>query len=786
MVLERLSGSRKCYAQTLLRVVDFVTDLEPCRLATAVTFGESQSLRHRFEMLADAQVTSKVSRLGWAFVLMGAITSMLMPARAEQPAEKPTASAAAVDEASADQAKAKDAAKRSEPDAAKPIATTPERAAAEKRSGQTIKGIGTVFDPDGDCRFKEEQDAVTMIVPNTWHDLTYTDDYSKLNAPRILQDAKGDFTLEGTVAVFDLPTGKGSSGGDHSFVSAGLLIWQDERNFIRMERAAVGDAPFVWVERFQEGKSVSQQGHELTNKDTFLRVTRKGDAFTFATSEDGKTWAQVQNEEAKLDETLKVGVLAINSTVDAFSVKIKDLKLSRAAPNNDGGQVGWPMRVRVVDEATGQPITTPHFSVEWGAKITSSDGDASGEATLTLPSRAPSFFYLRVRAPSYAPMRAFWSSRGEQPADELPESFTFAMSKAIKVGGRVIDEEGDPVAGATVFFSAGDGVALTGRRAESSFFDEEYKTDAQGRWESDLAPPNINNGSFRVDHPDFARVSERWSVDDKIDELRSLTYTWTLHRSFNVRGRITDSAGQPVEGAVLAIGYMNSYADGGPFPKTDADGNYEFSRVGAQLGLFQNADPRLTITAMKVGFAPVMQRIGGWEPGARPVERYVDRTIDFVFKRGRTVRIRVVDSAGQRVSGMRVFPDDWNETRPFMVLAKFGLPQKTDENGVWEWSWAPPDDELKYDVYGREYMDVRDYPIAATQAEKEVTITLKRPQLLSGHVIDATTKKPIESFVVQKGFEGFKNKPDGVSWDLSTDTRRARWPIRKVDHDAAA
>ena len=140
-------------------------------------------------------------------------------------------------------------------------------ASADEKPAQTIKGFGTVVDPDGDCQVKEENGRVTIVVPKTHHDLTYTEDYTKLNSPRILQDVKGDFRLEDKVEAFELPNDKASSGGKYSFVSSGLLVWQDDHNFIRMDRAAVGNSPFIWVERFQDGKSVSQkmrnreQGH---------------------------------------------------------------------------------------------------------------------------------------------------------------------------------------------------------------------------------------------------------------------------------------------------------------------------------------------------------------------------------------------------------------------------------------------------------------------------------------------------------------------------------------------
>jgi hypothetical protein len=128
---------------------------------------------------------------------------------------------------------------------------------ASDQAPQLIKGFGTVIDPDSDCRFKADDGKLTITVPATHHDLTYKTESSKLNAPRVVQDAKGDFTLEVTVSRFTLPKPNTASAGQVSFVSGGLLVWQDDHNFIRVDRAAEGSSslsPFVWVERFQDGK----------------------------------------------------------------------------------------------------------------------------------------------------------------------------------------------------------------------------------------------------------------------------------------------------------------------------------------------------------------------------------------------------------------------------------------------------------------------------------------------------------------------------------------------------
>ncbi len=95
LALERAGGSRKSYAQTLLAVVDFVGSARQVRPALCVSFGESHSLRKRFEVLADSSVTSSLSRAGWLLLSLGVMASVLMPARAQEEPPKSAPSPAA-------------------------------------------------------------------------------------------------------------------------------------------------------------------------------------------------------------------------------------------------------------------------------------------------------------------------------------------------------------------------------------------------------------------------------------------------------------------------------------------------------------------------------------------------------------------------------------------------------------------------------------------------------------------------------------------------------------------
>jgi regulation of enolase protein 1 (concanavalin A-like superfamily) len=203
---------------------------------------------------------------------------------------------------------------------------------AQGKKPQAVKGWGEVTDPDSDCRVTEEKGVLTITVPKSHHDLTYTDEYTKLNAPRVLRSAEGDFTLQAKVQAFPVPGDVTSSGGPHKFVSAGLLVWQDDKNFIRLERAAVaGPNPaFVWFERFEGGKSVSKGTKaRLGEKDTGLRVERKGNRFKFSYDDggEGKNWAEAHTEEVALPAKLRVGVAAVNTTAREFPARLTELEL---------------------------------------------------------------------------------------------------------------------------------------------------------------------------------------------------------------------------------------------------------------------------------------------------------------------------------------------------------------------------------------------------------------------------------------------------------------------------
>jgi beta-lactamase regulating signal transducer with metallopeptidase domain len=80
LAMERLRGSRKSYATTLLTVVDSLAPRATMQSAFGIAFGESSSIRRRFELISDSSVHARMTRGGWLLLAIGLLTLVLVPA----------------------------------------------------------------------------------------------------------------------------------------------------------------------------------------------------------------------------------------------------------------------------------------------------------------------------------------------------------------------------------------------------------------------------------------------------------------------------------------------------------------------------------------------------------------------------------------------------------------------------------------------------------------------------------------------------------------------------------
>jgi regulation of enolase protein 1 (concanavalin A-like superfamily) len=228
------------------------------------------------------------------------------------------------------------------------------RALAADKPVQIVPGFGAVVDPDGDCRISDRV-KFTIGVPGTTHGLTFMPQpgQNKSNSPRLLQDVKGDFQVAVKVAAFPTPPTGASTTGRSVHQAAGLLIWIDDHNFIRLERAGSGGKaqPWIYFERFEDGQSVKKRFLSIDNTDTYLHITRTGDTLAFRSSDDGQAWSKVQTVTTKLPEQLTVGLHAINSSVERFTGTIEVL-----TPESGEGFPSFPA------DASNKPQIVRSFS----------------------------------------------------------------------------------------------------------------------------------------------------------------------------------------------------------------------------------------------------------------------------------------------------------------------------------------------------------------------------------------------------------------------------------------
>ena len=120
------------------------------------------------------------------------------------------------------------------------------------------------------------------------------------DAPRLLHEISGNFAVEVKIkAVSDnLPS------------VGGLLVWNDEENFIRFERGMHLENEISFsaniqgkLDRFGRGRLPSDVLH--------LRLERIGDRFSAYCSDDGESWLTCGYMDFPADDPIKVGICAL-------------------------------------------------------------------------------------------------------------------------------------------------------------------------------------------------------------------------------------------------------------------------------------------------------------------------------------------------------------------------------------------------------------------------------------------------------------------------------------------
>ena len=193
---------------------------------------------------------------------------------------------------------------------------------AEDGAGSPLIGWDEILDPDADCEIKA---TITITVPKA-HDLNPR----SLNAPRLLKQVSGEFTASVKVTGDFEP-----AAGD--FRAAGMVLWEDEFHFLRLERGAYVKNGEFWCatppfEYYRNGKAFQflpfykPVANTFEGSSTWFKITRRDDRIVAWVSNDGSQWKQVLDKEDVFAEQISVGPMAM-SRLTEVSFDFEDFEI---------------------------------------------------------------------------------------------------------------------------------------------------------------------------------------------------------------------------------------------------------------------------------------------------------------------------------------------------------------------------------------------------------------------------------------------------------------------------
>jgi hypothetical protein len=206
--------------------------------------------------------------------------------------------------------------------------------------------FGKWIDPRGDCRHEIQAGKLTLHVPASVHVLVpsykVNDDIvnnlqGNQDAPRLLQEVTGDFTVQVKLANFPPKDAKNLDNRQEAFRGAGLLLWQDKDNFLQLLAKQDGDLTPEggpagnWMWAFAGGKMVGNTFARGSGM-PWLKIERRGQNLLIHRSKDGQKWHDFTGFDKPftkwdLPSTLQVGLVAVNCSGHASTFTFEEFNL---------------------------------------------------------------------------------------------------------------------------------------------------------------------------------------------------------------------------------------------------------------------------------------------------------------------------------------------------------------------------------------------------------------------------------------------------------------------------
>ncbi len=354
-------------------------------------------------------------------------------------------------------------------------------------------------------------------------------------------------------------------------------------------------------------------------------------------------------------------------------------------------------------------------------KLNASD---QGECEAPLPGDPIRGLLINSRMDGFVDTSFFWKAAAGEP---IPAEYRMRLLKAQPVGGRVLDTDGHPVAGACVRIDVPqDAQADQGAEVPqiSHWGSALATTDADGRWKIDrFGRDGLRNIRGNATHPDYAEgFSIHLAGPNPAAEKQLLAgvYDFELIRPSTLRGVVVDSEGRPVSEARVAL---HSHINIRRETTNDASGVFVLNGVRGTNSLSVEA-PGFAQTNFDVAVGPA------------------SGPLRVVLASAGRLRLRAVDTNGAPVPGAIV------SLHPNQLSGLGNREQTTDADGGVVWDSLPGNGCL-ITIHATGYRWVqRVYPDAMG---KEEVVTLQPGLSICGSVRDALTGQTLPRFGLQVG-----------------------------------
>jgi TonB family protein len=191
---------------------------------------------------------------------------------------------------------------------------------------------GAFVDPLGQCDITADRDRIEIGVPPGAYDLSI--ELGQTTAPRVMQLVDGDLVARVSVDELPQPAAPAATQPRRAYRGAGLLLWQDDRNYVRLESAVTGvdrsSVRYVLFETRRDGKPVgglAGSGVRLRGGPTDLRLQRHGRELVAMARQGNEDWREVGRAEVDLPRALGIGVSVVNTSASALRATLSGFSL---------------------------------------------------------------------------------------------------------------------------------------------------------------------------------------------------------------------------------------------------------------------------------------------------------------------------------------------------------------------------------------------------------------------------------------------------------------------------